>query len=716
MQATLERGEEEVSLRDLLLLIYRRRFLLMFCMVLGGMVGFAVLALVEPAYVARAFVLIEPGRDGGGSTVASASETLDSASVDSQVQILASRTLARDVLEGLGPGPAPAASPLHRLAALLPSAFAAAPGPVETAPADPVDRFLAGLMVKREGKSHVITIAYRSGDPARAAAVANKLAERYMLAQRTRKEEAARRRTGWFDERLAFLKRQLETAERALVAHHDATEAGAGEVLVAGADQLAGLSVQLVAAAVDRSAKEAVLGRIRRTVESGEGADAIAQLGAATLLANLSALKAEVLRREAELTAQYGERHPKILDVRAERAKLDARLQQERRAALRQLEGDLDQARAKEATLAGKLAELKGTALRHEASAGRVRDLQHEVELNRHLLDAHLAKANDAERPRAEPEPDARVLSEAVPPGSPSFPDPRLILSLSLTGGFLFGLAALYLAESGERGFVGPREVEAVLGLPTLALVPRLDGRKAKGTPPHDWVVEHPRSRSAESLRALLAGLLRPRADGAAPPRVVLVTSSLPREGKSTLTLSLARVAAGEGLRVIVIDADLRKPKLHELIGLADRAGLVEVLRREVTLAEAVVRDPKAGLHLLPGSRRLGQPTRILGPNGLDTLFTALRGNFDLVLVDSAPLAAVADAKLLGGLVDTVLFAVRYGDTRRAFCRTCLDGLRESGADVAGAVLTQVDLRHHRRLFAQAAGPSGKAVADYYAD
>jgi Mrp family chromosome partitioning ATPase len=167
---------------------------------------------------------------------------------------------------------------------------------------------------------------------------------------------------------------------------------------------------------------------------------------------------------------------------------------------------------------------------------------------------------------------------------------------------------------------------------------------------------------------------------------------------------------------VIVVDADLRKPRLHELIGLKDRAGLVEVLRREVTLAEAVVKDPKAPLHLLPGSRRLAQPTRILGPNGLGTLFAALRSSFDLVLVDSAPLAAVADAKLLGGLVDTVLFAVRYGDTRRDFCRSCLDGLKESGAEIAGAALTQVDLRQHRRLFAREAGPSAKEVAGYYAD
>jgi Mrp family chromosome partitioning ATPase len=179
---------------------------------------------------------------------------------------------------------------------------------------------------------------------------------------------------------------------------------------------------------------------------------------------------------------------------------------------------------------------------------------------------------------------------------------------------------------------------------------------------------------------------------------------------------SLARVAAGEGLRVIVVDADLRKPSLHTLLGFEPGAGLVEVLRREVTLADAVVKDTKAPMRLLPGSPRLTQPTRLLGPDGLGTLLKALKRSFDLVLVDSAPLAAVADPKLLAGLVDTVLYVVRYGDTRREFCRSCLDGLRENGANVAGVVLTQVDPRDQKRRFGHEAGPAGERLADYYAD
>jgi uncharacterized protein involved in exopolysaccharide biosynthesis/Mrp family chromosome partitioning ATPase len=598
------------------------------------------------------------------------------------------------------------------LASLLPAPLAS--GSPDSPPPQPdvVGRFVGRLAVKREGKSHVIAIDYRSADPAKAAAIANKLAELYMVGQLARKYAAARRQSGWLDEHLATLKRQRDEADAALQRFRAESEAARGEAWDADPQDLAGFSAQLVAATVERAAKEAALERARRLVESPEPAEALSDLGSTPLLDNLSALKAEVLRREAELAAQYGERHPKILDVRTERAKLDQRIQQERRGLLGRFASEVEQARAREHTLARKLEELKGKALRREETARRMQELEHEVEVGRRLYEATLARAAAESLPEAVQEPDARVISEAVPPTEPSFPEPRLVLSLALTGGLLVGIAAMYLAETGERGLRSARDVEEVLGLPTLALMPGLGRRH--GLAPQDHVVERPRSRHAEAMRELLATLM-PREPGEGA-RTVLVTSSLPHEGKSTLVLSLARVAAAEGLRVLVIDADLRKPSLHDLLGLKPGPGLVEVLRREVPLAEVVALDPQAPLRLLPGSQRLSQPTRLLGREGLGGLLAALRPSFDLVLLDSAPLVAVADPKLMASLVDRVLFVVRWGVTPRDFCRVSLRSLQESGAVVAGAVLTQVDLRRHAGLGAGDAGFAYARLGAYYTD
>jgi capsular exopolysaccharide synthesis family protein len=560
----------------------------------------------------------------------------------------------------------------------------------------------------------------------------NKLAELYMAGQLERKVAASRRQSGRFDEQIARLKGSVETTEAALADFMAQREGARADSLGAAPAEIAALDGQLVAATVARSGREQILGRMRRLVETGDPALTMGEPGGSPMLANLLALKAELLRREAELSGQFGERHPKIQDTRTEKEKLDQRIRQERQGVLRQHEAELAQARATERILAAKLEELKGRALRREAETAREAELAREVELSRRLYEAELARevelsrrlyeaqlarAGADERPLPDGSPDARQISEAVPPVAPSYPKPKLILSVTLTDGLLLGLAAMYLVETGQRGIRSAREVSELLGVPTLALVPRLDGSRQPAIPPQDYALDRPRSRYAEAMREILTGLLlrRPE-DEAGQGRVVLVTSALPGEGKSTLTLSLVRAAAAEGLRVMVVDADLRRPTLHELVGLKQGAGLVEVLRREVPLAEVLASDPRAPVRLLPGSKRLSQPTRLLGHDGIGALLTALRSAFDLMLVDSAPLVAVVDAKLVAKLADSVLFLIRYGRTRRDFCELSLRTLRESGATVAGAVLTQVDLRRHARSGAGDAGFAYARLGEYYSE
>jgi capsular exopolysaccharide synthesis family protein len=707
---------DDLSLAELLLVLRRRRWLFLGCIFLGGLCGLAALSAMTPVYDARALLIIEPSSDSSATaTVATASQTPDTTSVDSQVQILGSRSLARATISALA-----LASDPELTGAGIEHAFPwSVLGKSEPrGSTDPVAGFLDRLAVSREGKSHVIAVTFRSTDGRKGAAIANKLAGLYMAGQLTRKEAASRRQSGRFDAQLAQYKARLDLAEGRLTAFRLESQAAHAQTFGADPSEIAGLDVQLVTATVARAARETVLTRMREMVARGDTPSATTDLGSSPLMDNLLALKAELLRREAELRGQYGIRHPKIHAVGAERTELDARIAEERGALLRRLEGEVARARASERLLAGKLDELKGKALRREVTAGRTAELEREVELGRRLYETWLARADAEERPIATVEPDSRIISEAVAPAEPSFPKPRLIMSLALTGGLLLGLVATYLVEVGQRGLRSEREVAQVLGVPTLAMVPRLDGPRRAGIAAQDYVLERPRSRYAEALREILTGLMLRRGEGGEEPsgRVVLVTSALPGEGKSTLTLSLARAAAAEGLRVMVIDADLRKPSLHELVGLQQGAGLVEVLRREVPLAEVLATDPRAPLKLLPGSKRLSQPTRLLGQDGIGALLAALRPAFDLVLVDSAPLVAVVDAKLLARLADSVLFLVRWGKTRRDFCELSLRGLRESGATIAGAVLTQVDLRRHARSGAGDAGFAYARLGEYYAD
>src|SRR3954452_12288116 len=507
-QPRARQPEDELSLAELLQVVGRRRWLLLGCIFPGGLAGMAALGALTPVYDARALLIIEP--DSGaraGATVPTASQTPDSASVDSQVQILASRSLAREAIQALGLAADPelaGSGSSGALAALLRRQTPPTPAPA----VDVVARFIDQLSVEREGKSHVIAVSWRSADAGKAARVANKLAELYMAGQLTRKDAASRRQSGRLDAQLEALKGQLATAEATLAAYRAASKAGRAEMLGAEEGDISGLDSQLVAATVARTGKEVVLARLNRVVEMGSDTAAAGEVGGSPMLDNLLALKADLLRHEAELAGQYGQRHPKIVAIASEKAMLDDRIRTERRTLLQQYQGEVVRARAGEQVLARKLQELKGMALRREATAERSQELLREVELSRRLYESYLARASSEDQATDTVEPDARLISEAVPPTEPSFPKPKLILTLTLTAGFLLGLAAMYVAETGQRGLRSEREVTEVLGLRTLALVPRRDGARRAGIAPQDYALDRPRSRYAEALREILTGLL----------------------------------------------------------------------------------------------------------------------------------------------------------------------------------------------------------------
>lgn len=711
--------DDELSLAELIRTIDRHRHLLLLAVFLAGLGAFGFLAIAKPIYEARALLIIEPSPAArGGSTVASASQTLDSASVDSQVQILASRSLAGQVVSALALEQAAELQPPERaawLTRLLPMSLAEE-APVPSA-ADPVAAFMQRLSVRREGKSHVIGIVYRSDDPMLAAQVANKVGELYMQGQLDRKIEAGRRSGDLAAARLQILEAELRQAEQALAEHRAATASAHGDGLVASGAEIADVSRTLIAVSAERSGKEAQVGVLRRLLSDAEAGEGHGEgVGSTPLLDRLSALKAELLRREAELAASFGARHPQMIDLQMEKAELDARIAQERQGLLRLREGELAQARAREKALQESLDALKGKAQRQEEWSGALAELEEQVALKRRLYEAERTRSTADADPVDLAAPDARVISEAVAPREPVFPKPKLVVSLALTSGLLVGLGLVYAAEVRATGFRSAAAVEQLLRLPVLAAVPWLEPHRLRGLTPQDYVIERPRSRYAEAMRGVLA-VLPPRPAATAPATVLLVTSALPDEGKSTFVLSLARIAAGEGLRVIVVDGDLRRPVLHDYLGMAPGPGLAEVLRREVPLREAIGGDPRSAMRLLPGSPRgAEQPSRLLGPDGLGTLLAALRPVCDLVILDSAPLVAVVDARLMAKLADQIVFLVRHASTPRAVCEAAVQEVKDAGASIAGVVLSRVDLRAEARAGRGEAGFAQASLKAYYVD
>jgi Mrp family chromosome partitioning ATPase len=248
------------------------------------------------------------------------------------------------------------------------------------------------------------------------------------------------------------------------------------------------------------------------------------------------------------------------------------------------------------------------------------------------------------------------------------------------------------------RGLRSGRQVGRVLGLPTLGLVPRA-GELAGGEEPHRYLAARPLSAYAEAVRAIHTSLQLSNVDS--PPKVVLVASSLPREGRTTLAASLAAFAAREGSRrVLLLDLDLGRPGVGRELTRASRAGLLGYVAGELTLGDAVGRDEEAGLDHLRAEPepQAASPAEPLDGRTMRQLLSELRAAYDYVVIDSAPLLPVgADAAVAPPPADAALFVARWETTGREAAVDGLARLRGAGASVAGAVLTQVDVARHAR-------------------
>lgn len=706
----------ELTLLDLLAVLRRYSTLLLGCLGIGIGLAVATLAWLQPVYVATAQLMIEPQRPGtDDDMLAPAAIADDQVALESQVRLLASRSMARDIIAALELDTSPelrrSIDPGERLVGGL------GIGPAAAEPDDPavlVDRFLERLTVDRVGRTHVIAISYRSGDPETAARVANGVAERYIAFRSEAKADIAGDASAWLERALAESRATLQAAEAALAATRADLESEQPGSLPVDSAALANLRRDIAAAAGDVAAREARLHRVRAVLARPGAELAFEELGGSVVLQNLYALKNQTARREAELATRYGDRHPQILDVRAERQELERRIQAEQRALVGTVEAEIAAARAREATLLRELEALKSESVVQSAGEAETRRRELEVERAREQHERYLDRQRELADQIGTKRPDVRLISEATAPTRPSFPLPSIVFGLFAAASLGTGLLAVFFMEQLDRGFRTQRAAEQGLGLRCIGCLPLVRTGRRATIPVIDLPLERPCSRYAEALRTLIAELsfAQPSAGG----RVVLVTSAAPGEGKSTTTLALARLAAAEGLKVLLIDADLRRPKLAGLLDLDTSEGIVEILLGEREAEDVLRSDPVSGLAFIPGSARVSQPTRLLGPQALGVLLEEARRHFDLVLVDSPPVLAVTDARVMAPLCDRILFLLRWHATRRAVAAhavTQLDGVADK---LLGTVLTMADPQIATPMGAADSRLVRRELSKYYAE
>jgi capsular exopolysaccharide synthesis family protein len=554
----------------------------------------------------------------------------------------------------------------------------------------------ASTSVRRRGLTYAAEVSVTSLDPNRAAQIANRLFALFQLYQIESRLRNAERANEWLSGRVAELRADVqekeEIAERFRAAHNLISTQGS----LLTERQTTDGQVQVLNARADLAEKQARHLQVQAMINGGQSTDAIAAVLQSSVLTQLRAQESEIARRQADFESRYGDSHPLVINVRAERADVRGQINAEIRRGISALGTEVDVARARLDMLETNMSALRGELAGDNEELVQLREYEREAAAARAVYEAFLQRFHEIADQGSLRTAPAELISAATPPQQRSSPQLSLGFVLSLALGLGLGLAVAFLVEALDEGFTDGDEVERKLGAPALALVPKLRRGELRQLPvasqhPAAYLLERQVSAFTEACRVLRTSILF----SAAQPKtqVVAITSALANEGKTTMSLCLARVAALSGQRVLLIDCDLRRRTVKDVLDFEPPAGLLQVLAGEVSWRQATYLDDASGMHVLPQSDSGFTPRDIFGGEDMDRLLLELREAFDLIVLDCAPVLAVADTRVVVSKADCAVMVTRWQKTPIRAVRAALAQLQSAGATVRGVALNSVDRR-----------------------
>jgi polysaccharide biosynthesis transport protein len=660
----------------------------------------ALVVLVTPLYTATAIVMLDQRKNTVEDAAAAISGLgTDPATMQNQVQILTSVELANRVITKLKLDQDPEFSPTAGWTAVFqylnpakwfPGAISsrAAFARQEVDKAELTQNFLGRVRVDPIGVSTAMDVSFESRDPLKAQQIANAIANAYVEDQLEAKFDATQKATQWLASRIADLSRKAQEADSTVQiykAAHNITTTASGSSIVD--QQTADINSQLVLAKTDLAEKEAAYSGLVSLARSGRAAGSAAAM-ASPVISALRAQDSDITRQLADLSSKYLPGHPKILDLQAQKANIDSKISEEVQRIVDSARNDVSVSSAHVGSLQGSLHQLESQGVTQNQASVGLTGLQSAAASARAMYEAFLGRLNQTQGQEGIQTPDARVISIAGTPLSPSFPKKGLTLGLAVPAGLILGLMLAFLVERLDTGFRTSQQAEAFLGLPVLSVLPEASGFTDVGS----LVVDKPMSSFAEAMRGVQLGLTLSNIDR--EPKVVVITSSVPSEGKTSVSIGLARMAARSGKKVLLIDGDLRRPALAKYFGKSGaRGSLIEAITGQVPLDQCFMKDSKSEALVLICQKPPASPADILSSAATQQLVQTVSKIFDLVIIDSAPLLPVNDTKIISRLADTVLFVVRWEKTPREAAVNAVRSLAVMHVPVAGLIMTRAEDR-----------------------
>src|SRR6267143_1070939 len=685
---------------------------------LSIVVGATYVAISPYKYTAQADMIIDTKRVTWTQTeMASENRTVEDASVESEIETTKSEKVAEAVIrrlrltqdpEFVGAG----AGLKRRIFSLLRLS-----GEPEPSSDELMQRVLgtvkANLRVTRLGRSYIEQIAYTSLDRDKAATIANAFADAYIEDQLQAKFEATRRASAWLEQRIGELRQQASNA------YKEVQDFKSENSIIIGVDgklasevELDQLGIALAKARADTSQARAKLDLISRVLEQWSDKETfnIPDPIVTDALSNpvITKLRQQFLddqNKESEWSARYGSDHTAARNLRAEMAALQRAIWDEVSRIAESYKSELQIARSQEEAIDKRMIEVFQKSGSTRQSQVRLRELETGANTYRGIYETFLSRFTQSVQQQSFPSTEARVVTPASAPGSPSSPKIGLTLALATLCGLGLGLMSAFAREQMNRQIHTRAQLEKLLGTSCLAVLPAFVQKKTvvrKFQATRDSVAFRqisevaPFSATAEALRYIKVAIdLHPK--GA---KVIGIVSALPGEGKTTVATGFAAFVAKGGARTLLIDADLRNPSMTRALGYPNAPGLVNMVADKSDFADLVVTDSKYQFDFLPSSTRTTPPHSPPLPTSppMKEMLRAVKSNYDYVLVDLPPILPVVDVKAVAHLFDAFVLVVEWGSTSTDEIVKAVGASPIVSERLLGAVLNKADEAVMRRF------------------
>lgn len=706
--------DDEIDLLKLWNTIWRRKWSIIALTLVVAMVTVLVVLSLTPIYRAAATLLIEQkkanvvsieqvyGLEGSGSEY-----------LLTQFELLKSRSLAERVVNELNLTTHPEFDPRQQEAPLLdikgwigglqlnkliPGAF---PEDLE-ADADPteeeifdsvVKQFMDRISIEPQGKSQLVRVQVDMADPRTAANAANRLANGFIESQLEASMAMSATASTWMNSRLGELRTKLKAAEVNLQAFREKENlVDVGGVSTVTAAELAATSSRMVDARSSRAEAESLYRQVESMKSGGwrKLATVSAVLGD-PLIQQFKTDEARARSKVEELSKRYGARHPAMEAARAELVTAEASLRGQVEQVVAAIERNYRLAVANESSLRGSVNENKAQIQNISRKEFQLREYQREVDTNRALYDTFLTRLKETAATSDLETVNARVVDAATVPNKPIKPKKGLIVVLAIFLAGLVGVGLSLLLEMLNNTFKGTDDVENKLNLPVLGILPLVKKKDRKEVA---HLFESDKNKAfSESIRTIRTSVVLSGIDQ--PHKVIVVTSSVPGEGKSTVAANLA-IAMGQMEKVILIDADMRRPTLAKNFDFAvGTPGLANVIAGTAGLKESIQKIN--GVDMLSAGAVPPNPLELLSSERFVALIEHLKTVYDRIVIDSPPTQAVSDALMLGNLADALIYVIKSDDTAIPLAVKGVGQLLQSNAPVTGVVLNQVDMEKAKK-------------------